>query len=272
MAFGFPKVFFICLILLSHVTSMPFFVSNFTDLTFLQNLLSFVGIYNNREDKCKMTNAENTSLDNNTSNYMTLTANEVTNVLGENYKTVAKMLNSLAAQGKIKVTEKTVNNRVLKGFILSIADLQSIKDNFQKGKNLQSDKNAPYIQMLANAITTSENTENEEKSKDDISIKFYEEKSRNLELTRELEKLKAELSTKTNENVRLDADLTVAKSELKYITDKSTTMESAWAEEKQKTAQLEKGIKSRNIAIIILGAILLIIFAVATTLYLVRHI
>jgi len=219
-----------------------------------------------------MENGEKSSMATDTSNCMTLTVNEVTNVLGENYKTVAKTLKTLATQGKIKVTQKTVNNRMLDGYILTISDLQSIKDTFQKGKNLQSDKNAPYIQMLANAITTSENTENEEKSKDDISVKFYEEKSRNLELTRELEKLKAELSTKTNENVRLDADLTVAKSELKYITDKSTTMESAWAEEKQKTAQLEKGIKSRNIAIIILGAILLIIFAVATTLYLVRMI
>jgi len=219
-----------------------------------------------------MTNAENTSLDNNTSNYMTLTVNEVTNVLGENYKTVAKMLNSLATQGKIKVTEKTVNNRVLKGFTLSIADLQSIKDNFQKGKHSENTKNAPYLQMLANAVTTSENTENEEKSKEDINVKFYEEKSRNLELTRELEKLKADLSAKTNENVRLDADLTVAKSELKYITDKSSSMESAWAEEKQKTAQLEKVIKSKNIAIIVLGAILLVIVAVSITLYLVRHI
>lgn len=219
-----------------------------------------------------MTNAENTSLDNNTSNYMTLTVNEVTNVLGENYKTVAKMLNSLATQGKIKVTEKTVNNRVLKGFILSIADLQSIKDNFQKGKHSENTKNAPYLQMLANAVTTSENAENEEKSKEDINVKFYEEKSRNLELTRELEKLKADLSAKTNENVRLDADLTVAKSELKYITDKSANMESAWAEQKQRAENLERVVKSRNLTIIVLGAILLVIVAVSITLYLVRHI
>ena len=126
--------------------------------------------------------------------------------------------------------------------------------------------------MLTNAIYTSENTDKEEQSKEDINVKFYEEKSRNLELTRELEKLKADLSAKTNENVRLDADLTVAKSELKYITDKSASMESAWAEQKQKVESLEKVVKSRNLTIIVLGAILLIIVAVSITLYLVRMI
>lgn len=217
-----------------------------------------------------MENAEKLSNNNTTGNYMTLTTNEVADVLGKNYKTVAKVLKAMATQGQIKVTQKRVNNRQLDGYILSIADLQTIKNSFQKNKHLENDNNKHALQMLTNAIYTSENTDKEEQSKEDINVKFYEEKSRNLELTRELEKLKADLSAKTNENVRLDADLTVAKSELKYITDKSASMESAWAEQKQRAESLEKVVKSRNIAIIILGAILLIIFAVATTLYLVR--
>ena len=219
-----------------------------------------------------MENAEKLSNNNTTGNYMTLTTNAVADVLGKNYQTVAKVLKAVATQGQIKVTQKRVNNRQLDGYILSIADLQTIKNSFQKNKHLENDNNKHALQMLTNAIYTSENTDKEEQSKEDINVKFYEEKSRNLELTRELEKLKADLSAKTNENVRLDADLTVAKSELKYITDKSASMESAWAEQKQKVESLEKVVKSRNLTIIVLGAILLIIFAVATTLYLVRMI
>lgn len=219
-----------------------------------------------------MENAEKLSNNNTTGNYMTLTTNEVADVLGKNYKTVAKVLKAMATQGQIKVTQKRVNNRQLDGYILSIADLQTIKNSFQKNKHLENDNNKHALQMLTNAIYTSENTDKEEQSKEDINVKFYEEKSRNLELIRELEKLKADLSAKTNENVRLDADLTVAKSELKYITDKSASMESAWAEQKQKVESLEKVVKSRNLTIIVLGAILLVIVAVSITLYLVRMI
>ena len=219
-----------------------------------------------------MENAEKLSNNNTIGNYMTLTTNEVADVLGKNYKTVAKVLKAMATQGQIKVTQKRVNNRQLDGYILSIADLQTIKNSFQKNKHLENDNNKHALQMLTNAIYTSENTDKEEQSKEDINVKFYEEKSRNLELTRELEKLKADLSAKTNENVRLDADLTVAKSELKYITDKSASMESAWAEQKQKVESLEKVVKSRNLTIIVLGAILLVIVAVSITLYLVRMI
>ena len=135
------------------------------------------------------------------SNFMTLTANEVANVLGENYKAVVKHLKILATEQKINVTEKTVNNRTLDGYILSISDLQTIKDKLQKRKHFQNEENATNVQMIANAVNTSNIDKSENDTSELANVKLYEEKSRNLELTRELEKLKAELSTKTNENV-----------------------------------------------------------------------
>ena len=83
-----------------------------------------------------MENAEKTVTEKNIDKDMILTTNEVANVIGESYKTVAKVLNALATEGKIGVTEKLVNNRALKGFILDIADLQTIKDRFLKNKHL----------------------------------------------------------------------------------------------------------------------------------------
>ena len=192
------------------------------------------------------------------SEYMNLTANEVTNVLGMNYKTIAKILNTLATKGEIEVTEKVFNNRSFKAYKLSIIDLQNIKNSYNKGKHLENDKNNNVLQMLANASITKEIEEKTEKSIEDISVKFYEVSNKNIELTKEIDKLKQDIQTKTNENVRLDADLSMAKSELKFITDKSASMESAYSEKKLEVERLQKVVKSRNIALIVLGAIVLV--------------
>jgi len=218
-----------------------------------------------------MENVSNSAPESKTSENMVWTVNEVANALGENYKTVAKILNTLASQEKISVTEKAVNNRVLKGYILSISDIQNIKENFQRGKHSVSKLVDTNIQMLTNALTTKENAQTEEKNTNDISVKFYEVSNRNIELTKEVEKLRTEIQTKTNTNVRLEADLTVAKSELKFITDKSASMESAYAEKKIEVEKLEKVIKNKDVAIILLSAVLLVIITVLTTFYLIRH-
>ena len=121
-----------------------------------------------------MENAKKLSNNNTTVNYMTLSTNEVADVLGKYYKTVAKVRKARATQGQIKVTQKRVNNRQLDGYILSITDLQTIKNSFQKNKHLENDNNKHALQMLTNAIYTSENTDKEEQSKEDINVKFYE--------------------------------------------------------------------------------------------------
>lgn len=205
-----------------------------------------------------MENAVNVNNNDNKGTNLTLTANEVANVLGESYKTVVKRLNTLATEGKIEVTEKSVNNRVLKGYILSISDLQDIKDNFLKNKHLENKENAINIQMLANANNNSNTAILENDNTTNPNVKIYEVMRENAELTKEIDKLKIDIQSKINENVRLDADLSVAKSELKLIEAKSNSMESAYSEKKLEVERLEKVVKSRNIALIILSALMLI--------------
>lgn len=217
-----------------------------------------------------MENAEKTSDTSVADDKMIMTANEVANVLGESYKTVAKRLNILASQGEITVTEKAVNNRVLKGYMLSVSDLQVIKNKFIKNKHLETKENARNIQMLENPLKATKSNNSENDITESPNVKFYEVVRENAELTKELDKLKADMQNKINENVRLDADLSMARSELKYITDKSSSMESAYAEQKLEVERLNKVVRNRNTALILLGAILLIITTVACTILYIR--
>ena len=217
-----------------------------------------------------MTNGENSSIIDKSDKELILTANEVANVLGESYKTVAKVLMSLATESKIAVTEKLVNNRPLKGYILNVSDLQVIKERFSKGKHSENKGNTPKLQMVANALNTDNRGIIENSAAEVPNVKFYEVMKENAELTKELDKLKTDMQTKINENVRLDADLTVAKSELKYITDKSSSMEAAYSEQKLEVERLNRVVRNRNFALSCLGAVLLIILTVASTIALIK--
>lgn len=194
--------------------------------------------------------------------FTVFTANEVANTVGENYKSVAKILNTLATQGKINVTEKLVNNRPLKGYCLSIQDLQEVKSRFLKEKHLSGAKNTTNIKMAVNALSVDNTNQSGEEFVENTNVKFYEVLKENAELTRQISELKQNVQEKISENVRLDADLSMARSELKFITDKSATMESAWAQEKQRAEALEKVVKSRNLQLIITGAVLLVVVVV----------
>lgn len=215
-------------------------------------------------------NAETSDNDVKKDEFMIMTANEVTNVLGESYKTVAKRLNALVTQGKITVTEKAVNNRLLKGYKLSVSDLQSIKDKFIQSKHSENGKNAPNVQMFVNELNTRKNTDLENESLKNPNVKFYEVVQENAELAKELDKLKADMQLKINENVRLDADLTVARSELKFIEDKSKAIESAFSEQKLEVERLNRVVKHREIALIVLGAIILMGLTIVAVLAFVR--
>lgn len=222
-----------------------------------------------------MGNGENSTEVSATDDKMVMTTNEVANVLGESYKTVAKELNRLATNEEITVTEKSVNNRVLKGYLLSVSDLQAVKERFiqrnkRMEKHLEIRENARNIQMLENPLKATKNAESENDITESPNVKFYEVVQKNAELTKELDKLKVDMQNKINENVRLDADLSMARSELKYITDKSSSMESAYAEQKLEVERLNKVVRNRNTALILLGAVLLIILTVACTLTFLR--
>ena len=212
-----------------------------------------------------MTNARKSSNNTNNKELVTLTANEIANALGENYKSVQKMLNSLATSGEIEVTEKTVNNRVLKGYKVSIEDIQKIKTRFTPKGHLSKKENGINLQMLTNAQDRLIKEENKEEFTNDTNIKIYEVMTKNSELKEENEKLKKDLQEKINSNTRLDADLAIAKSELKFIEDKQKTFENAYSEQKLENEKLQKVIKNKNLALLALGAVFLVFLTIVLT-------
>lgn len=233
-------------------------------------MLAFVSISIYEWGKWFMENASKLSDNNKNKELMTLTANELANALGENYKSVQKMLNILATSGEIEVSEKVVNNRTLKGYKVSIDDIQRIKLRFNPKKHLQNQENPIKLQMLENGNYNANTAEKLEENTNGINVKFYEVVQKNAELTKEVEKLRKDIQEKTNTNVRLDADLTVAKSELKFIEDKSKTYENSYNEKRLEVEKLNKVVKSRNIALIALGAVFLVFLTVVLTVMLVR--
>lgn len=209
-----------------------------------------------------MTNDGKLNNNNDNESFTVFTANEVANTIGENYKSVAKILNSFATQNKITVTEKFVNNRALKGYRLTIQDLQEIKNKFLKEKHLPNLKNTSSLKMVTNALPIDNTGQQNENFAEDTNVKIYEVMKENANLTKEISELKQTIQQKTNENVRLDADLSMARSELKFITDKSTSIESAFCEQKQRAEALEKTVKERNIQLIVTGAVLLVVVVI----------
>lgn len=196
---------------------------------------------------------------------MTLTANEVANAVGENYKSVAKMLKILATNGDIEVAEKLVNNRALRGYRMSIADIQTVKGRFIEQKHLSDNQKLVIKQMLKNASISSKDTQIDTTTQEDTNVKIYEVMQENANLKNELSELKTNLQTMKNENVQLNADLTVERSKVKFIEDKSNTIEADNSRQRQEIQQLQKVVRNRNIALMILGAILLMILTAFLT-------
>lgn len=212
-----------------------------------------------------MENATKLKNESATTEKMTLTANEVANAVGENYKSVAKILKVLATNGEIEVTEKLVNNRALTGYRMSISDIQAIKGKFIENKHLSNRENEVVSLLLENAGISVNNTENNSSVENDTNVKFYEVVNENAELKQELSAVKDSLQKVKNENVQLNADLTVERSKVKYIEDKSNTIEADNSRQRQEIQQLQEVVKHRNIALMVLGAVLLMILTAFLT-------
>ena len=217
-----------------------------------------------------MTNANKLSNNKENEHFLILTANEVANTIGENYRTVQKMLNILASTGEIEVTEKTVNNRTLKGYKVTNDDIQKVKSKFKPKGHLQSTENSTKIQMLQKAIDKVDEWKNSDENTNDINVKFYEVITKNSELEKENEILKKDLQDKINSNTRLDADLSIARSQIKFIEDKQKTFENSYMEQKLENEKLNKIIKNRNVTLIVLGSILLVLLTVVLTVVFLR--
>lgn len=211
------------------------------------------------------------------------TLNEICRTVGGNYKTVQKIVNDMVEKNLLEVGTVNIQNRDYTAYYVDGTifrkiqnDLKDIKKNtvqvrkiaqVQSGINTNNDVH--ITDFIKNDIKSVDNL-NILKQNADLShkVEMLEARNKELELEKlhELSKLREEqakeLAVINGEKVQLQADNYKLQADIKLIEDKSATMESAWAEEKQRAEALEKVVKSRNVQLIITGAVLLVVVVV----------
>ena len=218
-----------------------------------------------------------------------LTLNQLTKILGGHPNTIKKYLDMYEQSGAVKVGEVTRKNRKFKAYHTTnklLAELQHILQEIRKSSTpiklseslalnlFEKDDKKGSLDILNSTVST-------EPMKSLDNVKFYEVVKQNNELENKVRMLQAqykdlevakaqEVTTLKAEQTKTEAELYKTQADLKLITDKSSTMESAYAEQKLEVERLNKVVKNRNTALILLGAILLIILTVAVTLTFIR--
>ena len=211
------------------------------------------------------------------------TLNEICRTVGGNYKTVQKIVNDMVEKNLLEVGTVNIQNRDYTAYYVDGTifrkiqnDLKDIKKNtaqvrkiaqVQSGINTNNDVH--ITDFIKNDIKSVDNL-NILKQNADLShkVEILEARNKELELEKlhELSKLREEqakeLAVINGEKVQLQADNYKLQADIKLIEDKSSTMESAWAQEKQRAEALEKVVKSRNVQLIITGAVLLVVVVV----------
>lgn len=223
-----------------------------------------------------------------------LTLNQVAEITGGHYQTIKKIVERMADNNEVEIGSVYRQNREFKAYRLNnlkIAEIQTelkrVKSSLKplkmhvnadsvNGENVVNKRNIFNIDSIAenDNIKMLENASN---------VKFYEVVKKNNELENKISMLEATIKDKdielanqkmqlTSENTQLQAELYKVQADVKLITDKSTTMESAWAEEKLKVKDLQKKVNDRNIALLVLSAVILVVVAVGITAFVLRGI
>lgn len=211
------------------------------------------------------------------------TLNEICRTVGGNYKTVQKIVNEMVGKNLLEVGTVNIQNRDYTAYYVDGTIFRKIQNDLKDIK-----KNAVQVRKIAqvqsgintnNGVQISDFIKNDIKSVDNLNIlkqnadlahkvEMLEARNKELELEKlhELSKLREEqakeIAVINGEKVQLQADNYKLQADIKLIEDKSSSMESAWAQEKQRAEALEKVVKSRNIQLIITGAVLLVVIVV----------
>lgn len=211
------------------------------------------------------------------------TLNEICRTVGGNYKTVQKIINNMVEKNLLEVGTVNIQNRDYTAYYVDGTIFRKIQNDLKDIK-----KNTAQVRKIAqvqsgintnNDVHITDFIKNDMKSVDNLNIlkqnadlshkvEMLEARNKELELEKlhELSKLREEqakeLAVINGEKVQLQADNYKLQADIKLIEDKSSTMESAWAAEKQRAEALEKVVKSRNVQLIITGAVLLVVVVV----------
>ena len=210
-----------------------------------------------------------------------LTLNQICGIVGGHYQTTKKVVDEYVKNGRLKTGEVRRRNRPFEAYYISDTILAEIQIILQEIKRTNSPVKMFENMATKTAVndTTSRKINNFEQAGENVTakmsdnVKIYEVTKLNNELENRVKILEAELKDKelahahereklNGEKVQLQADNYKLQADIKLIEDKSSSMESAWAAEKQRAEALEKVVKSRNIQLIITGAVLLVVVVV----------
>lgn len=210
-----------------------------------------------------------------------LTMNQICGIVGGHYQTTKKIVDSYVRNGRLTKGEVKRRNRPFEAYYVSdtvLAEIQIALQEIKKTSSPVQMSKALISSYNANADTVAINdnfthTQNPDVVKMSDNVKIYEVAKKNNELENKIKVLEAEINDKelshikerekmNGEIVKLQSENYKLQSDVKLIEDRSRTMESAWAEEKQKVEALEKLLGSRNIQLIVTGAVLLVVVVV----------
>lgn len=218
-----------------------------------------------------------------------LTLNQIANITGGHYQTVKKIIDKYVRDNVLTESLVYRKNRPFTAYSITNTqlaeiqiELQNIKKNSVPLKMNVNDsvKISEKHSYASNTTVSNYNAENDTAKMID-NVKIYEVVKQNNELENQIKRLQAEykdlevakakeIATVKEERMKFETELYKVQSDIKLIEDKSKTMESAYAEQKLEVDRLNKVVHNRNVALIILGAIILIVFTVAGTLTLFR--
>lgn len=184
-----------------------------------------------------------------------ITAYQLSKNLKADYRAIRKLLEDYRQAGLVEVVGHSDNS--------SNAPIYGIDE-------LVKSKMASALQARKGKIVSDCNSDltRELKQLKDLQLQAAESANTIKSLNELITAKDKELQQLTNSNVILDADLKIAKSELKLITDKSKTVEADNARLKQELTAKEKVISRQNRLLIGAGAVLLVVVVVITCYFL----
>lgn len=196
----------------------------------------------------------------------TYTLNSLRNTLHCNRKTAEKYI----AKGNYKKTIKSYNGSEFDAWVIPENEIKRLKNNLyytQAGGGVPSETSKiKGINSVENVTPVTDNITSE------LLRNVTELNSRITALENENKGLQKEVKDLTAENTVLIRDKATTESKILLIEDKSKTIEGAWAEEKQRAELLEKTVKTRNMQLLITGAVLLVVVVVIVCYFTFTHI
>lgn len=215
-----------------------------------------------------------TNNDSDLSNYNTLTANDIANITGGNYRTVKRVLEKMEEEKEITSTTILKNNREVTAYYTTNSTIKSIQSTLKQIRTASKS----VAQSITGAIDTITDKSNSRGGivpntieEENVTIReVIDLQKKNNELENQIVKLKLEVKDLEMKNTVLDSDNKMKDKDILLITDKSKEIEKNYFGKVQEVEQLQKVLKRRNILLLVLFSVILIVGTIACTILFIR--